>query len=293
MTGGGRAPSLRQPSRRRGTRPPAPAAPAPGHTGNGPRPPPKPPIPRTGGRRGVPPPGHPPASPAKRTAQRETQVKQARAHTHEPGPPVHGQWTPVTRPQGGQPKEGELLTPDAPHHGPGATSHRPSGTQRPADHAHQNAGPPRLHGRAHGGWVADPDHLAQRQAAGREWAPHTARPRRRQARPSWGCWPRDSYPGASVPATGGQRTPSARSRGGQPEEGEPVLSKCKPVPRGSGTTPGYPRNAGRQPAGGYIAGPVPGSHSQTDNDRHGKATEDPYLIPALRHSNATIAETTA
>ena len=70
-----------------------------------------------------------------------------------------------------------------------------------------------------------------------------------------------------------------------------------------GTTPWRPHNAQRLPAGVYATGLAPGSHthtwhahnkgSNTDHYRHRKATEGPYVIPDVRHSDTTMAEPTA
>ena len=185
---------------------------------------------------------------------------------------------PATRPEDGKLGEGGR--------GPKATSHCPCGTQRPADHAHQRPEPPRLRTCARSRRVGDPDRLPQGQAGGGEWAPRPTRPMRRQAGPSWAhpCPPQVR----NKPRPLALGLSSARAR----------------RPHGArGTTPGHPRNTRRQPAGVYAAGPVPDSETNISNThntghntnhyRHRNSTEDPYLIPGLRHSHTAMAEPTA
>ena len=100
---------------------------------------------------------------------------------------------------------------------------------------------------------------------------------------------------APVPATGEKRTPTNRPRD--------VLSTCKAPPRSPGDNPWAPPQYTAPARAAYAAGLVPDSHTRTlhthnmghytDHYRHRKATEDPYLIPALRHSNTATAEPTA
>ena len=68
-------------------------------------------------------------------------------------------------------------------------------------------------------------------------------------------------------------------------------------------SPGQPHSSRRQPARAYATGLVPGSPTKPSNvrntgtytghNRHRKARADPYLVPALRHSDSLMAEPTA
>ena len=136
---------------------------------------------------GTPPPGTPLRHP------HSEQRRPARAHAVGPvlGPHTSTDRTRDTRvakprlpaPEGGQPGEGQRLTPDAPHNSgrpppPGTAPQHPLGTQPPQGHAGQgdSVGPPHPHTRAHGAWVADPNSPPSGRAVGGGGAPDTRRP---------------------------------------------------------------------------------------------------------------------
>ena len=124
---------------------------------------------------------------APRTTTRTAQTPHTR-HTPTPAPTARGQRAPAARPEGGQPGEGERLTPDAPHNGgrhppPGDALPRPPRRATPARKGARrgaSAGSPRPH-RPH------PGHTGRRTAAARPrgraagggTAPDTRRPSQR------------------------------------------------------------------------------------------------------------------
>ena len=126
------------------------------------------------------------------TAPKHQRGEHQTPHTPTPVPTARGQRAPAARPEGGQPGEGERLTPDAPHNG---GRHPPRGHPTATPTA-SNAGP---QGRAPWGrcWVPRPHgpHLGQTghgtlaactrgRAAGGGTAPDTRRPSQRwQATP--------------------------------------------------------------------------------------------------------------
>ena len=215
--------------------------------------------------------GRPPSPGTARHLPRGTQAPQGvqakgtllGPHTHTPAPTACGWRTSTARPVGGQFREGERLTTDAPHNGgrhpPGNAFPRPPQRATPAHKGARcgaGAGSPRPH-RPHPGHTGRGT-LAARprgRAAGGGTAPDTRRPSQWwQATP-----PRDSPQppprhaaltghagqGDSVgppthtptPTARGWRTPTARPGGGQSGEEERLTSDA-------------PHNGGRQPPRG-------------------------------------------
>ena len=116
------------------------------------------------------------------------QRRPARAHAVGPvlGPHARTDRTQDTRvteprlpaPEDGRPREGQRLTPDAPHNG-GSPPPPRDGPPPPPRHAAlighagqgDSVGPPHLHNRAHSLWVADPDSAPSGRAVGGGGAP--------------------------------------------------------------------------------------------------------------------------
>ena len=99
-----------------------------------------------------------------------------RTHPHR-RPTARGQRAPAARPDGGQPRKGGRLNPEAPHH--------PCGAQPPTGHASHgaSAGPPHRYTRAHSTWVVDPDSPPGGRAVGGGGEPDPRRPSKRWKAP--------------------------------------------------------------------------------------------------------------
>ena len=108
-------------------------------------------------------------------------------HTRTPPPTASGRQTLATRPEDGQPGEGERLMPDAPHNGaehppPGTPSSHPNSAQRRLARAHAVGlvlGPHAHATRARKTRATGPGRPPQGRAAGRGRAPDTRRPSQR------------------------------------------------------------------------------------------------------------------
>ena len=184
-----------------------------------------------------------------------------------PGPHTHTNRTRDTRvteprlptPGGGRPREGQRLTPDAPHNGgrppplPGDGLPPPQRHAAPTRRASQgdSAGPPHPHTHAHSKWVVDPDSPPRWWAAGGGGAPDLRHPPHRQKASPRGRPP--ATPTAHNAATGPVLGPHARTnrtrdtrvakpRLPTPEEGR--------LEEGHRLTPDAPQNSGRPPPPG-------------------------------------------
>ena len=227
-------------------------------------------------------------------------------HTPTPAPTARGQRAPAARPEGGQPAEGERLTPDAPHNG---GRHPPPGTPYRNPHGAQRR-------------------PARARALGPVLGPHAPTDRTRDTRVAepWLPAPEDGRPGE------GQRlTPDAPHNGGRPPppgDGPPPPprhtaptgragqgdSVGPPHPHtrahsmwvadpngppsgravGGGTAPDlrrpsqwwkapptgtpfrHPHSEQRPPARPHAVGPVLGPHARTDRTR-GTRVAEPWL----------------
>ena len=211
-------------------------------------------------------------------------------------PTARGERAPAARPKGGQPGEGERLTPDAPHNGgrhppwgrPTATPRRATPACRGA-RCGAGAGSPRPH-RPHPGHTGRGT-LAARprgQAAGRGTAPDTRRPSQRwQATPLGdGPPPPPGHAAPTVHAGQGDSVkpphphtrahstwvadpngpPSGRAvrGGGAPDHRRPSQQWKAPPP---GTPFRHPHREQRQPARAHAVGPVLGPHACTHHTR--------------------------
>ena len=185
-------------------------------------------------------------------------------HTHTPAPTARGWRTPTARPVGGQFREGERLTTDAPHNGgrhpPGDALPPPPQRATPARKGARcgaGAGSLRPH-RRHPGHTGrrTPAARSRGPAAGGGTAPDTRRPSQRwQATPpprTAPHHPRGTQPQQGMQAKGtglgphthtpaptarGWRTPTARPVGRQSGEGQRLTSDA-------------PHNGGRHPPRG-------------------------------------------
>ena len=185
-------------------------------------------------------------------------------HRHPHPRSENEQQGPVTRPKDGRPGEGERLTPDVPLN----AARHPPGNSPPATPAARDTGPHERTlpwGRRRDG-VPTP---APRRCPPRGWAaggrraPRPTRPTRRQAAPSL------------------ENVQGARTGPGERPLGTPGV-------QGAGPRGCTLRN--------WRQTHTPHAHNRghnLDHYRHRKATEGPYRIPALRHSNRAMAEPTA
>ena len=229
-------------------------------------------------------------------------------HTHTPAPTACGSRTPAARPVGGQFREGERLTTDAPHNG----GRHPPGNALPplpergtpackGARCGAGAGSPRPH-RPHPGHTGrgTPATRPRGRTAGRGTAPDTRRPSQRwQANPPGDGPPpppRHAAPtghasqGDSVgpphPHTRAHSTSVADPNsppGGQAVGGgtAPDLRRpsqwCKALP--SGIPPRHPHSEQRRSARAHAVGPVLGPHARTDRTRDTRVAEPRLPAP--------------
>ena len=193
--------------------------------------------------------GHPPLGTPSRHPHRAPR-RLARAHPVGPvlGPPCphhawpghtsNGSW--LLTPRVGRQREGQRMTPDAPHKvwkaaRPGTATNHPGGTQPPAGHASQrdSDAPPRSHTRAHSVWAADPDSPPRGRAAGGGRAPDLTRPLQRRKAPPQGK-------PSSLPHSAQRQI--ARAHAVEPVLGPPCQHQRCPGHTGSGSLPPAPRD---------------------------------------------------
>ena len=218
-------------------------------------------------------------------------------HTHTPAPTACGWQTPTARPVGGQFREGERLTTDAPHNGgrhpPGNALPPPPQRATPARKGARcgaGAWSPRPH-RPHPGHTGrgTPATRPKGRAAGGGTAPDTRRPSQRwQATPPGTAphHPHGTQPPQGMRAKGtvlgphthtpaptarGWQTPTARPVGGQSGEGERLTTDA-PHNGGRHPPPGtpfrHPHSEQRRPARAHAVEPVLGPHARTDRTRN-------------------------
>ena len=222
-------------------------------------------APQNGGRPA--PPGTAPHHPRGTQPPRGMQAKGTvlGPHTHTPAPTARGWRTPTARPVGGQSREGQSLTSDAPNNGgrhpprgrpsagPTASNAGPQGRTlwgrcwvptpaptAPGTHGSQNPGCPlqRTGGRGEGQRLTpDAPHNVGRPPPPRRQPPHhppgTQPPQGMQAKGTV-LGPHTHTP---APTARGWRTPTARPLGGQSGEGQRLTSDA-------------PHNGGRHPRRG-------------------------------------------
>ena len=239
---------------------------------------------------------------AQRTTTRTAQTPHT-PHTSTPAPTARGQRAPAARPEGGQPREGERLTPDAPHNGgrqppPGTPYRHPHGAQRrPAGPRAVGPmqGPHARTDRARDTRVAEPWLPAPedgRPGEGQRLTPDTPHNGGRPApqgtaphhphvtQPRQGMQAKGTVLGphthTSAPTARGWRTPTSRPVGGQSGEGERLTTDA-PHNGGRHPPPGtplcHPHSEQRQPARAHAVGPVLGSHARTDHARDTRVAE--------------------
>ena len=229
-------------------------------------------------------------------------------HTHTPAPTACGWRTPTARRVGGQFREGERLTTDAPHNGgrhpPGNAlppAPQPATPARRGARCGAGAGSPRAH-RPHPGHTGcgTPSARPRGRAAGGGTAPDTRRPSQRwQATPPGDgplAPPRHAAPtghadqGDSVgpphPHTRAHSTwvadpdspPSGRAvgGGGAPDLRRPPQQWKAPLP---GTPFRHPHSEQRRPSRAHAVGPVLGPHAHTDRIRDTRAAEPRLPAP--------------
>ena len=262
-------------------------------------------APHNGGRQRPPGDALPPppqrATPARKGARCGAGAGSQRPH--RPQPEYTGRRTLAARSRGRALREGQRLTPDAPHNGgrPPAPWTAPSPPPRhaaPTGHAGQgdSVGPPHPHTRTHSTWVADPHSPPSGRAIGGGTAPDLSRPSQWWKAPP----PRDTLPPApqrATPASEGARcgagagsprphrlhpgrtgrgTLAARSRGRAagggtaPDTRHPSQWWKAPPP---GTPFRRPHSEQRRPARAHPVGPVLGSHAHTDHTRDTRVAE--------------------
>ena len=229
-------------------------------------------------------------------------------HTHTPAPTACGWQTPTDRPVGGQFREGERLTTDAPdndgRHPPGNALPPPPQRATPARRGARcgaGAGYPRPH-RPHPGHTGrgTPAVRPRGRAAGEGTAPDTRRPSQqwqatppadgpppppRHAAPTGHAGQGDSV-GPPRPHTRAHSTwvadpnspPSGRAVGGG---GAPDLRR--PSQRWKAPRPGmpfrHPHSEQRRPARAHAVGAVLGPHARSDRTRDTRLAE--HRLPAL------------
>ena len=218
-------------------------------------------------------------------------------HTHTPAPTARARRTPTARPVGGQFREGERLTKDAPHNGgrhpPGNALPPPPQRATPARKGARcgaGAGSPRPH-RPHPGHTGRGTLAARSRgrAAGGGTAPDTRRPSQRwQATPP-GDGPPPPLRHAAPTGHAGQGDsvgpphPHARAHStwvadpNSPPSGRPVggggaPDLRRPSQRWKAPPPGtpfrHPHSEQRRPARAHAVGPVLGPHAHTDRTRN-------------------------
>ena len=221
-------------------------------------------APHNGGR--PPPPGTAPHHPRGTQPQQGMQAKGTvlGPHTHTPAPTARGWRTPKARPVGGQSKEGQRLTADAPHNGgrhppPGTPLRHPHSEQRRPARAHASGpvlGPHARPDRTRDTRVAEPwlparedgrpgegQHLTPDAPhnGGRPPPPGTAPHHPCGTQPPQGMQGRGTVLGphthTPAPTAGGWRTPTPRQVGGQFGEGQRLTSDA-PHTMVEGTPPG-------------------------------------------------------
>ena len=241
---------------------------------------------------------------APRTTIRTAQIPHT-PHTPTPVPAARGRRGPAARPEGGQPEEGERLTPDAPHNGgrhpPGDALPPPPRRTTPAGKGARRgagAGSPRPH-RPHPGYTGrgTPAARPRGRAAGGGTAPDTRRlsqrwqatppgdgppPPPRHAAPTGHAGKGDSvglpHPHARAHSTwvadpNGPLRGQAVGGGGAPDVRRPSQHWKAPP---SGTPFCHPQSEQRPPARAHAVGPVLGPHARTDRTRDTRVAE-PWL----------------
>ena len=229
-------------------------------------------------------------------------------HTHTTAPPACGWRTPTARQVGGQFREGERLTTDAPHNGgrhpPGDALPPPRQRATPARKGARcgaGAGSPRPH-RPHPGHTGrgTPATRPRGRTAGGGTAPDTRRPSHggrpsplgtvphhpHGTQPPQGMQAKGTVMGphthTPAPAARGWRAPTACPVGGQSGEGE-RLTPDAPHNSGRHPPPGTPfRHAHceqRRPARVHAAGPVLGPHARTDRTPDTRVAEPRLPAP--------------
>ena len=223
-------------------------------------------------------------------------------HTPTTAPTTRCQRALAARPEGGQPGEGERLTPDAPHNGGrhpprGRPTVPPRRATRACKGARRGAGAgfPRPHrphpghtgrgtlaarprGRAAGGGTApDTRRPSQRwQAIRRGTAPHHPRgtqpPQGMQAkgRVCWGPKPTARAHSMWVADPNSPPNGQAVRGGGAPDHRRPSRRQKAPTP---GTPFRHPHSEQRRPSRAHAVGPVLGPHARTDRTRDTRVAE--------------------
>ena len=230
-------------------------------------------------------------------------------HTPTSAPTARGQRALAVRPEGGQPGEGERLTPEAPHNGgrhpfPGTPYRHPHGTQRRPEraravglvlgpHAHTDRTrdtrvaepwlPAPEDGRSGEGRRLTPD--APRNG-GRPTPPGTASHHPRGTQAPQGMQAKRTVLGphshTPAPTARGWWTPTACPAGGRSREGQRLNSDAAhnggryPPP---GTPSRHPHSEQRRPARAHAVGLVLGPHARTDRTRDTRGAEPWLLAP--------------
>ena len=285
---------------------PRPPAPEGGRPGEGQRLTPD--APHNGGR--PPPPGTAPHHPYGTQPPEGMQAKGTvlGPHTHTPAPTARGWRTPTARPVGGQSREGERLTSDAPHNRgrhpprgcPSATPQRASPARKGA-HFGAGAGSPRPH-RPHPGHTGrrTPAACPRGRAAGGGTAHDTRRPSQRwQATPPGDGPPPPPRHAAPTGHAGqgdkvGPPHPHARAHStwvadpNRPPSGRPVQGGGAPEHRRPpqrwkaprlGTPVRHPHSEQSRPTRAHAVGPVLGPHARTDRTRDTRVAEPRLPAP--------------
>ena len=267
-------------------------------------------APHNGGR--PTPPGTAPRQPRGTQPPQGTQAKGTvlGPHTHTPAPTARGWRTPTAPPVGGQSREGQRLTPDAPHNG---GRYPPLGT--PFRHPHRDqCRPARAHGvglvlgpharrdRTRDTRVAEPrppapegGRLEEGQRltpdaphnGGRPPAPGTAPHHPYGTQPPQGMQAKGTVLGPHhhrlAPTARGWRTPTARPVGGQFGEGERLTTDApgNDGRRLPGTPFHHPHSEQRRPTRAHAVGPVLGPHARTDRTRDTRVAEPRLPAPEV------------
>ena len=243
-------------------------------------------------------------------------------HTRPPVPTARGRRTPTARPEGGQSREGERLTSDAPHNG---ERHPPRGRPSATPTA-SNAGPQGPHGcmdRTRDTRVAEPRLPAPEDGrpvegqcltpdapnnGGRPPHPGTAHHHPRGTQPPQGMPAKATVLGphsrTPAPTARGRRTPTVCLQGGQSGEGERLTSDAPhkgerhPTPARKGARCGasagsprphgpHPEHKGRETATARSRGRAVGRGTAPDTRRPSQRWQATPPGTAPHHSRGT------
>ena len=280
-----------------------PPAPEDGRPGEGQRLTPD--APHNGGRPS--PPGIAPHHPRSRQPPQGMQAKGTvmGPHTRTPAPTARGWRTPTARPGGGQSREGERLTSDAPNNGerhppplgtpfrhPHSAQRRPAralavgpvvGPQARTNHTRDTrVAEPRLPAPEDGGpgegqrLTPDPPHNCGRPPPppgdGPPQTQRHAAPTRHASQGDSAGPPHPHTRAHSTWVADPDKPPGGRAvgGGGVPDLRRPSLRRKAPPP---GTPFRHPHSTQRRPARAHAVGPVPGPHARTNRTRDTRVAE--------------------